>query len=266
VWEQAVADVAAFRARHHTPDDIPGLDSDTIDSQPVSGRAEIAARVTATNLWLQTYDTAPTFAAVRTRSSAELEARREELATILDHAPDDQRHALSALRADGRLPLEDTAAMVNAALDAQDARRDWILAHWPHVVEYAEIHRTLAQRAAGPNTTAQVEVLATSPHEHLAEAALASEHWLHAVLSVTTDAHSHQVEPNVAVLLEQIAGYRQRWGIDHQTPLGLAATSPEQAVEHVALAEQLALGRQDTATLQPAVAIEAEAGQSLQLF
>ena len=86
------------------------------------------------------------------------------------------------------------------------------------------------------------------------------------MLSITTEPDSTRVDPHVAALLDQIASYRQRWSIDHQTPLGIAATSPEQAVERAALAGHLTLDADIDAALHEPVASDRDMVEPLELF
>jgi hypothetical protein len=84
-------------------------------------------------------------------SLSQLEARRTELDERFASAPPDQRDLIARLRDGNQLTLADTTEALNTALDAQGARREWILANWPHVVEYAEITRAIETRSYGPD-------------------------------------------------------------------------------------------------------------------
>jgi hypothetical protein len=44
----------------------------------------------------------------------------------------------------GELSLDDTHELLLAALEQQNARRAWIIEHWPHIVEYHELTSTVA--------------------------------------------------------------------------------------------------------------------------
>src|SRR5690606_31864780 len=83
-------------------------------------------------------------------SLSQLEVRRTELDERFETAPPDQRDLIARLRDGNQLTLADTTEALNAALEAQGSRRDWILANWPHVVEYAEITRAIETRTYGP--------------------------------------------------------------------------------------------------------------------
>lgn len=249
VWDDAVTDIAAFRARHHLPEDLPGLDPtpdmSTVDEigMPETTmqreRSRLEARLDATRRWIEHYDLTPTLQSVRTRSTRELQSRSGELEALFDTAPPDQRHLLETLRSDGRLILEDSAALIDDALDAHASRRAWILANWPHVVEYAEIHRTLTARSAGPDTTLLVDALASNRRIALATAASKNEPWLHTALGDLPIGAS-TLDDGVCDVLDRVASYRQRWHIDHRSPLGLSASTIEQQHERALLAVALA--------------------------
>ena len=91
----------------------------------------------------------PPFPAITPRDQAELISRRRELDSILDSAPADYRKLIAELRDGGQLSFEDTTELLADALAAQDVRTRWILAHWPHVVEYAEVGRGIEAGADG---------------------------------------------------------------------------------------------------------------------
>jgi hypothetical protein len=80
---------------------------------------------------------------VTIRTVDELEQRLMQLDDILATAPADCRHLIAELQA-GQLTLDDTAEHLRELLNDQQARRDWIVEHWPHVIEYHEVNRALA--------------------------------------------------------------------------------------------------------------------------
>ena len=82
-----------------------------------------------------------------TSPPAEIRQRLDELDTILATAPPDQTRILDALHT-GQLHPADLDDAIRHALATQDSRRDWILEHWPHVVEHAELTRL--DHAHGP--------------------------------------------------------------------------------------------------------------------
>ena len=147
VWDDAVRDVARFRATHHVIDSTTPLGTG-VPHAP-AGRDAAATRLAEARVWLDTYSSAPT-APLPTRSLTELVERRVELDVILATAPADQRHVVQAL-ANGQLTLGDTTEILRDALSQQGDRRRWILEHWPHIVESAEIERGFATATSAGN-------------------------------------------------------------------------------------------------------------------
>ena len=58
---------------------------------------------------------------------------------ILAAAPEDQQGFITRLQTDGTLPYDNVADLLSDALAGQGDRQRWILEHWPHIVEYAEL-------------------------------------------------------------------------------------------------------------------------------
>ena len=102
----------------------------------------LAQTLCETRTWLASSDRhQPIEVAVRTID--ELEQRLTQLDDILATAPADCRHFIAELQA-GQLTLDDTAEHLRELLNDQQARRDWIVEHWPHIIEYHEVKRALA--------------------------------------------------------------------------------------------------------------------------
>ena len=74
------------------------------------------------------------------RADEELELRLNQLDDILATAPADCRHLIAELRA-GKLTLDDTAEHVRDLLNDQQARRDWIVEHWPQYSDLDECRK-----------------------------------------------------------------------------------------------------------------------------
>ena len=103
--------------------------------------------------------------------------------------------------------------------------------------------RTLQHPSAGPHTTEHLETLAARSDPALAAAAVQTEPWLHAAIGRLVHTDAHVVDEDTVLLLAQIAAYRQRWHVTHADPLGIAATTTDQATERNALATALASAR-----------------------
>ncbi len=231
VWDDTVAHIAGHRARHHITD--PGTALGPVPADPTlaavwgHGHAVVAeARV-----WLDTHTTRPAIGLTRTRSIRELEDRHRELDAIFELAPADHRSLIDQLQAGGQLPFDDVAELLTDALAAQGERRRWILEHWPHVVEYAQITATLDTGSAGPDVPAVLTGLSTANDPRLAHAAQEGASWLATLAAQLIPAHGPPATAGVEQLLGDVASYRHRWGVTHPDPLGLAAADPEQAAE-----------------------------------
>ena len=186
-------------------------------------------------MWLDSRGTRPDVAVTRTRSRRELEARRAELEAIFATVPADHRGFIDRLQAGGTLPLEDTTELLREALATQGERRRWILQHWPHVVEYAQITRTLTHRLAGADIPPVLAALTTCAHPQLAAAADAGEAWLVTLAGQLVAPDVSGLDPATERLLADVAGYRHRWAVTGPQPLGDGAFDVDQAAERAVL-------------------------------
>lgn len=233
VWDDAVRSVAAYRSRHRVPESIPSLGSRPVAQPEADGWDEVQRTVGRSRVWLDSHDPAPAMPPTRTRSPHELRNRLHELEAILATAPADQRTLISQLQADGTLPYDNVEELLADALSDQGDRQRWILEHWPHVVEYAEL-RAVAD-TPGPDVGVLLSALQTAPSPALVDAAERSEPWL-IRLAAQLIADGDTPDPAVVRLLADVAAHRARWHITHPTSLDIAAWDPEQAAERELLA------------------------------
>lgn len=135
VWDHTVDTIAHHRLRHHQSGTI-GLDLDTgtggtaLRHQVLQARHQIRDLETVTPQQLQ-------------RSHAELVERRNELDAILTTAPPDTRRLIDRLTRDNQPTLAEAHDELQHALDQRDARRQWILQHWPHMIEHLQVEAAL---------------------------------------------------------------------------------------------------------------------------
>lgn len=234
VWDDAVRHVAAYRLRNDIPTDVPELgEAPPSGSAERSGWEDSRTRLARDRIWLDTHHPRPALPLSPTRSREELEARREQLDEIFATAPDDQRELIECLRS-GDLSSQKTIRLLEEALDTQDARRQWIITNWPHVVEHAEVTRTLDAGLAGPDT----DILIPSLRERngpLADATEADERWLRTAVSRLAGPEAQELDAETLDLLEAIADYRSRWNISENDILGHGAETGEQATERIRL-------------------------------
>ena len=140
VWDDEVAALATWRDTHHLHADTAGYGPPPDDLQLLEQWRTNLQRGHDVHRWLREHQ--PGLAPIRVTalSAAEIRQRLDELDTILATAPPDQTRIIDALHT-GRLHPADLDDAIRQALATQDSRRDWILEHWPHVVEHAELAR-----------------------------------------------------------------------------------------------------------------------------
>ena len=231
VWDDTLRHVAAHRLRHGGTDPTVPTGPDVDDAASRAVWDAVSPTVAAARVWLDTHTTSPALPAARTRSRRDLDARRSELDAVFAEAPADHRGLIDRLQHGGMLPLEDTTELLREALAAQGERRRWILEHWPHVVEYAQITHTLTHGPAGGDTPNLLDALSHSNHPRLAAAAGDGDPWLVTLAAQLAEADATSVDPAIERLLADAAGYRHRWAVTGPLPLGDAATDIDQANE-----------------------------------
>lgn len=236
IWDDAVLDIATHRLRNQITDPSQPIGPDATGTQLSRAWAAASPTAAATRLWLETHTNGPRLSVVRARSHPELYTRRAQLDQIFADAPADARGLINRLQTGGMLPLDDIAELLSDALAAQGARRRWILEHWPHVVEAAEIEHAISNHVAGPDIAPLIDALSTSHHRRLASAAATPEPWLLTLAGQLTLNDATSIDPATERLLADIADYRHRWRITARAPLGDAATGIDQANHRAVLA------------------------------
>lgn len=219
VWDDTVREIADHRQRNQD------------STQAGIGGNPVARHVAECRVWLATYTDTPSVPVSRTRTTVELQTRRRELDTIFDTTPTDYTTLIAQLRDGGQLSFDDTTQLLTDALAAQDNRSRWILAHWPHIVEYAETTRTLDHGLAGIDTLPMLDTLGHSSDPTIAAPAATHERWLDTLAANLATADPRVPDPGSIALITDVAHYRQRWSVTGPDPLGPAASSPEQAAE-----------------------------------
>lgn len=239
IWDDTVRHLAGHRTRHRIDDPHSAMGPVPLDPTLAQTWEHGNRLVAEARIWLDTYTPGPTVAPTRVRSLHELEDRRGVLDGIFATAPIDQRGLIGELQAGDTLPFDDIAQLLTDALAAQGERRQWILEHWPHVVEYVQITDTFDRGLAGPDLTNVLDALTREGNQHLARAANEREPWLVSLASRLTVADHDGPTTDVAQLLGDVAGYRHRWDISHPDPLGVAARNPEQTAERMVLSHAI---------------------------
>jgi hypothetical protein len=216
-WDDAVRDVARWRARQDLNGDTPGLGPRPASAGSAGEWDVLQARLGVTRTWLATTDrieAADTIA----QSYGELLERRGELDELFAHVPLDWRPTIRLLQ-DGQLSLDDTAELLGAALEGQQARREWILTNWPHVVEYQEINRTLTTATWGPDPRLLTDLLTEPLTDALSRAITNGEPWLRVALCSIADGDITELDDSAVAWLSALAQHRAIRGLAPDAPL-----------------------------------------------
>jgi hypothetical protein len=227
-WDDAVHDIARWRAEHLIADDTPGLGERPGSADDAAQWDPLQARLGLTRTWLATTDRIEAADTV-VASYGELMERRAELDELFARAPADWRATIHQLQS-GQLGLDDTTELLQSALEGQRARRHWIVANWPHVVEYQEINRTLTTATWGPDPQLLSDLLTQPLTAALTHAIECDEPWLRLALCRLADGNTTQLNDAAIAWLEQVVIARTH-GLAHEAvPLNqLAWSSTESA-------------------------------------
>lgn len=208
VWDDAVRQVATWQLQH--------------DGTPTATAAweRLNEQLAHTRVWLATTDRTPAAWPI-VPSRGELVERQTALDMIFATAPADCRDVINRLNA-GQLSFDDTAQLLSAATTQQAARREWIVEHWPHIVEHQEITRTLTTVAWGPDPALLDQIL-TNPatSERLRHAIVNGEPWIRAVLCRVADNTTRYLTDEDIEVLVHIANHRDDHQIAGREPFGL---------------------------------------------
>jgi hypothetical protein len=222
-WDDAVTTIAAWRARHQLSDTTSGLGPRPQPPDDTAAWDYLQERLAHTRVWLAASDRIhPAHTVVP--SYSELLERRAQLDALFATAPTDWRNTIAQLQT-GQLTLDDTADLVRAALDGQQARRDWILTNWPHVVEHQEINRTLTTGTWGPDPHLLTDLLTQPLTDTLATVIQAGEPWLRAALCAVADGHTALLDADSIEWLERVADERAVHRISPEAPLEWSLSS-----------------------------------------
>ena len=135
--------MAAWRDARHLNPTTPGY-GPRPDREHVDRWTEHLRRSLDVHLWLSQHHRGLDPEPVVPLDAAQIRQRLQQLDTIIAAAPADQTRIVHAITT-GTLTVSDLQLALTATHATQTARRDWILEHWPHVIEHAELSR-LAQQ------------------------------------------------------------------------------------------------------------------------
>lgn len=133
-WRESVALIARHQLRHGVEDGIGAPPH----ADPERGEwNRLVGAIVANRHWIHSPERQSALPTA-IRSEVERYDRLIELDDLIATAPADTRQVVAQLQ-HGQLSLDDTAELLQTALAQQDARHNWIIEHWPHIVEYQEL-------------------------------------------------------------------------------------------------------------------------------
>ncbi len=144
VYDDHIAELARWRDLHRLSDDTPGFGPPPDDLALLDDwRANTDRSLTTRQFLLYA---SPTRQVIEPIDPASARARLDELDVLLQSAPPDQRLVVDRLIHTAGDDLADVVEALRTAAEQQLTRRDWILEHWPHIVEHHELTTLLAEQ------------------------------------------------------------------------------------------------------------------------
>jgi conjugative relaxase-like TrwC/TraI family protein len=146
VWDGSVARIAAHRAVHEIDDATPGLGPPLPEPAASTGWQELMLQTLRDRIWLTDRGHEPQRVHPAMPATT-MHERRAELQALMSTAPADHRELIEHLTA-GDIGSAAIHEHLVAAVNAQQERRDWIVANWPHVVELEQLNELIAAQPA----------------------------------------------------------------------------------------------------------------------
>lgn len=146
VWDDSVARIARHRTAQEIDDATPGLGPQPPDPEATKPWQEAMLRTLRDRIWLTEHQPEPQPIGL-TMSPTAMHERRAELQALMHTAPADHRELIERL-ATGNAGTTEVHDHLIAAVSAQQERRDWIVANWPHVVELEQLNTLIATEPA----------------------------------------------------------------------------------------------------------------------
>ena len=150
VWDDTANQIARYRLLHDIPDDQSGLGPRPHDATSADQWQQSMLRILEDRCWLiDRHDTPTTPVTVRTATELVSRRRQAELQQLLATAPADQRQFIDRIT-NSTLDPTQMHEYLSSAMSAQNGRRDWIIANWPHIVELEQVTQLIAAQPAIP--------------------------------------------------------------------------------------------------------------------
>jgi conjugative relaxase-like TrwC/TraI family protein len=242
-WDDTLNAIVEWRNEHNLDRDVDGLGRRPHDEADGDRWDQLNLTTAQARIWLATTDRTPPDWPIHP-SHHELTTRLYELEQIFADAPTDCRHIIQQLES-GQLSFDDTTELLTAAQNQQDARRTWIVEHWPHVVEHQEINRTLTLGEWGPDPTIlDTATDRTTLNDNLRNAITQQAPWIRAALCAIATPQDTTISDDAIELLQTIADYRTDHNITGSDPLGPPTPATDTEYQQIAqMLDDVATGR-----------------------
>ena len=138
VYDDHLRTLATWRDRHQLPDHVPGFGTVPDDPGLMDAWCTHMDHTLATRHWLTQRDpaTPPTPTRIGVTDARQ---RLDELNELFAQAPPDQRKIVEDLLASPNINIADKLDALQHSNTQQAERRDWILEHWPNVIEHHQL-------------------------------------------------------------------------------------------------------------------------------
>jgi hypothetical protein len=149
VWDDATTRIAHHRLLHATPETEPGIGPRPAETAAADKWQHLMLRLLEDRIWLTDHPT-PTSESLAYATPSELLGRQHDLQQLLETAPADQRLLIDRIVTSALEPAQ-MHDYLTTAMSEQDARRNWIVANWPHIVELEQITQIISTQQGAPH-------------------------------------------------------------------------------------------------------------------
>jgi conjugative relaxase-like TrwC/TraI family protein len=149
VWDDTTTRIAHHRLLHPILDTEPGIGPRPADTAAADIWQDLMLRLLEDRVWLTDHPT-PTSGPLAHATPCELLGRRHDLQQLLATAPADQRQFIDRV-INSALEPNQMHEYLTTAMSEQNARRDWIIANWPHIVELEQVTQIITAQQTSPH-------------------------------------------------------------------------------------------------------------------
>ncbi|WP_420451967.1 MobF family relaxase [Ilumatobacter sp.] len=139
VYDEHLADLAAYRDTHHISDHVAGYGPRPDHPDLVDEWKRLVDAALETRTWLAIHQPDLEPEHVDPIALDDARARIDELDALFATAPPDVQQLIDDITHDPELDPNERQTQLADATRRQQARADWILEHWPHVIEHLEL-------------------------------------------------------------------------------------------------------------------------------